>query len=56
MDTATYTMNLKDFNESFLNDLKEQNPHASVEIRLKQPFEKSAMSEDEFWTIISKFD
>jgi hypothetical protein len=56
MDTATFTMPLSEFNERFLHDLKEQNPHASVEIRLKQPLEKPALTEEEFWSIINQLD
>ncbi len=56
MDTTTFTMNLRDLDTGFLRDLQTQNPRASVEIRLRPAAEKPALSEAQFWNIISKLD
>lgn len=52
----TINISVDNLNEHFLDNIKEQYPNASLEIKVKSENVKGALKESQFWKIISLLD
>ena len=51
-----YLVSVDNLNDNFLSSIKEQHPHAELEIKVKTPKTFDGLTEKAFWDIIARFD
>ena len=54
--TSQYNLSVDNLTDSFLETLREQYPHAKVQIRVKAEKAFAGLTENKFWNIIALFD
>lgn len=51
-----YNLSIDNITDNFLETLREQYPHAQLDIRVKQPKMIDGLTEEAFWDIIARFN